>query len=107
EFPVGAAFQVALGIDGYAAQLNLQYADLRPDIIAVLTAGTFSNYITPDGTVLPLAPGDARRQLRVIDIKLTAQASPGYFGEVALYSMALAGWLLDQNLGNEFVVVPL
>src|SRR5207248_1600887 len=102
----GAAFQSALGISGYAAQFNLQYAELRPDIIAVLPPGTFTHYITPDGTVLSLPPGDTRRQLRVIDIKLTAQASPGYFAEVALYSMALAGWLLDQNLGNDFVVVP-
>jgi hypothetical protein len=106
EFPVGAAFQTALGIAGHAAQFNLQYAELRPDIIAVLPPGTFTHYITPDGTVLALPAGDTRRQLRVIDIKLTAQASPGYFGEVAYYSMALAGWLLDQNLGNDFVVVP-
>ncbi len=106
EFPVGSAFQAALGITGYAAQFNLQYAHLRPDIIAALPPGTYSYYITPDGTVLPLPAADARRQLRVIDIKLTAQASPGYFAEVALYSMALAGWLLDRNLGNDFVVVP-
>ena len=53
-----------------------------------------------------LAPGDERRQLRVIDIKLTAQPSPGYFAEVALYSMALAGWLIDEGLDRQFVVVP-
>ena len=51
EFPLGAAFQAALGITGYAAQFNLQYADLRPDIIAALLPGTFSHYITPDGTI--------------------------------------------------------
>jgi DNA replication ATP-dependent helicase Dna2 len=106
EFPVGAAFQAALGIAGYGAQFNLQYAELRPDIIAVLSPGTYDQFITPDGTVLSLPAGDTRRQLRVIDIKLTAQASSGYFAEVALYSMALAGWLLDQNLANDFVVVP-
>jgi hypothetical protein len=106
EFPVGAAFQGALGIAGYGAQFNLQYAELRPDIIAVLPPGTFDQFITPDGTVHDLPTSDTRRQLRVIDIKLTAQASPGYFAEVALYSMALAGWLLDRNLANDFVVVP-
>ncbi len=106
EFSVGAAFQTALGITAYPAQFNLQYADLRPDIIVVLPPGTYTQAITPDGTLQSLPAGDARRQLRVIDIKLTAQASPGYFAEVALYSMALAGWLLDQNLGNDFVVVP-
>lgn len=106
EFPIGAVFQAALGITGYASQFNLQYAELRPDIIAVLPPGTFAHCITADGTLQVLPSGDTRRQLRVIDIKLTAQASPGYFAEVALYSMALAGWLLDQNLGNDFVVVP-
>lgn len=106
EFSVGAAFQNALGISGFLTQFNLRYADLRPDIIAVLPAGTFTHFITPDGNVLLVPTSDTRRQLRVIDIKLTAQASPGYFAEVALYSMALAGWLLDQNIGTEFIVVP-
>ena len=53
----------------------------------------------------PLPNGDQRRQLRVIDIKLTARASQSYFAEVAYYSMALAGWLIDQRLDNTFVVV--
>ena len=106
EFPIGAAFQMALGIGNLTTQFNLQYSDLRPDIIAVLPPSTFPETITPDGTVVTLPPGDPRRQLRVLDIKLTAQASPGYFAEVALYSMALAGWLIDRNLGDEYVVVP-
>jgi hypothetical protein len=106
EFPVGAAFQTALGIDSYPTTFGLQYSQLRPDIVAVLPAGTFSHHITPDGTLHPLPPGDSRHQLRVIDIKLTAQASPGYYGEVAFYSMVLVGWLIDEGLDNQFVVVP-
>lgn len=106
EFPMGAAFQAALGIAGHAARFALHYSDLRPDIIAVLAPGTFSRFILPDGTVRPLPAGDTRKQLRVIDIKLTAQASPGYFAEIALYSMALAGWLIDEGLDGEFVVLP-
>ena len=47
-----------------------------------------------------------RRQLRVIEIKMTAEASPGYFAEVAYYSMALAGWLADRGLDQSYVVVP-
>ena len=62
--------------------------------------------MTPDGQTEVLASGDERRQLRVIDIKLTAQPSPGYFAEVALYSMALAGWLIDEGLDGQFVVAP-
>ena len=35
----------------------------------------------------PLPGGDARLQLRVIDIKLTAEPSPSYFAEVAYYRL--------------------
>jgi hypothetical protein len=106
EFDVGAAFQQALGIAHLVPQYALLYANVRPDIIAVLPPRTAPNAVAPDGTVRPLSPGDQRRQLRVIDIKMTAQASPGYFAEVAYYSMALAGWLLDRRLDQQFVVVP-
>jgi DNA replication ATP-dependent helicase Dna2 len=106
EFPIGASFLAALGITGHSATYGLRYSDLRPDIIAVLAPGTFTRFITPIGTVHPLPAADTRRQLRVIDIKLTAQASPGYFAEIALYSMTLAAWLTDQGLDGAFVVVP-
>lgn len=105
EFDVGAAFQQALGIAHLFGQFNLLYTRVRPDIIVALTPGTFSKGIDPDGTLRDLAVGDPRRQLRVIDIKMTAQASPSYFAEVAYYSMALAGWLVDQGLDKDFVVV--
>jgi len=108
EFTVdsGGAFETALGTVGHRVQYQLNYAGLRPDIIEVLNARTFSSCITSDGLSQPIPTGDTRRQLRVIDIKLTAQPSPGYFGEVALYSMALAGWLEDHGLNHDFVVVP-
>lgn len=106
DFPVGPSFKSALGISDHTTTLDLHYSDLRPDIIVVLPAATFSRHITPDGTVLALPSEDRRKQLRVIDIKLTAQASPGYFAEIAFYSMALAGWLLDRGLDNTYVVVP-
>jgi DNA replication ATP-dependent helicase Dna2 len=106
EFPIGAAFQASLGIAGHVAQFGVVYLDLRPDIIAVLAPGTFRRFISADGTVHTLPSGDQRRQLRVIDIKMTAQASPGYFAEIALYSMALAGWLVDEKLDKDFVLVP-
>lgn len=40
---------------------------------------------------------DDRLQLRIIDIKLTAEASPSYFDvpEVVYYATVLAGWLED------------
>ena len=106
EFPIGATFQASLGIAGHVASFGVEYSDLRPDIIVVLAPGTFPRFITADGTVHSLPDRDTRRQLRVIDIKMTAQASPGYFAEIAFYSMALAGWLADAGLDRDFAVVP-
>ncbi len=105
-FDIGGTFQQALGVAIHAAQYLLQYGELRPDIIEVLPAATFSSLISADGTISPLPSSDARRQLRIIDIKLSAEPSPAYFAEVAYYSMALAGWLHDQGLDGQFVVVP-
>ncbi|MCY4481281.1 MAG: ATP-binding protein [Spirochaetaceae bacterium] len=106
EYSVGSVFQAALGIQGHASQFNLVFAELRPDVIAVLAPATFLRYVVPDGTLHTLPANDTRCQLSVIDIKMTAEASPGYFAEVAYYSMALAGWLADQGLDRSYVVVP-
>ena len=108
EFTVdaGGAFENALGIASHRGRFGLDYARLRPDLIEVLNPTTFSLGVTPDGLTQSIPAGDQRPQLRVIDIKLTAHPSPGYFAEVALYSMALAGWLVDRSLDRDFVVVP-
>ena len=108
EFTIaaGGAFENALNIVGYRAQFNLDFARLRPDLVEVVDPGTFPTGVTADGLAQRIPGGDQRRQLRVIDIKLTAHPSPGYFAEVALYSMALAGWLVDCSLDRDFVVVP-
>ena len=108
EFSVGAggALETSLGIVGHRGRFQLDYGRLRPDIIEVQGPGVFSSRVAPDGLTEAIVPGDQRRQLRVIDIKLTAHPSPGYFAEVALYSMALAGWLVDNALDGDFVVVP-
>ncbi|NHA14599.1 bifunctional RecB family nuclease/DEAD/DEAH box helicase [Thioalkalivibrio sp. XN279] len=103
---IGKTFQQALGVVGHATQYSLQYSELRPDIIEVLPAAKFPSFISADGSISSLPSGDARRQLRIIDIKLSADPSPAYFAEVAFYSMALAGWLHDQGLAGQFVVVP-
>ena len=76
QYDVGPAFQDALGIQGHVAQFNLRLADLRPDIVVVLPPGTFPRFVVPNGTLHPVPPGDLRRQLRVIEIKMTAEASP-------------------------------
>ena len=108
EFTInaGGAFESALQITGHRRQFNLDYSRLRPDLIEVVDPGTFPLEVKPDGHTQQIPRGDQRRQLRIIDIKLTAHPSPSYFAEVALYSMALAGWLVDRSLDRDFVVVP-
>ncbi len=106
EFQIGPAFEKALGLGGYHAQFGLSFGAVRPDLIQVLPQGTFGNRVLPSGDSEPLPQQDNRLQLRVIDIKLTAEPSPSYFAEVAYYTVALAGWLIDNNLDSQFVVVP-
>ena len=111
EFTIGTAFQAALGItaryaQGDTAGYPILFSKVRPDIIEVVPPLTFPSGVMSDGTVFDLSANDNRRQLRVIDVKLTARASQGYFAEVAYYCMALAAWLVDQGLDSQFVVVP-
>jgi hypothetical protein len=106
EFEIGPTFERQMGIDGHRARFGLAYAEVRPDLIQVLPAGTCDSFVLPNGDTRPLPTGDTRLQLRVIDIKLTAEPSPSYFAEVAYYAMALAGWLIDHGLDGQFVVVP-
>jgi DNA replication ATP-dependent helicase Dna2 len=106
EINLGSAFEASLGIARFRHDLNVDYAALRPDLIQVFPAGNFQRYVLPSGDLGILASGDTRLQLRVIDIKLTAEPTPSYFAEVAYYTMALAGWLIDSRLSDRFVVVP-
>ncbi|HLI27831.1 MAG TPA: AAA domain-containing protein [Chloroflexota bacterium] len=105
EYSVGPAFQQALGIAHFRERFGLAWGLVRPDLIELRPPGSFPQAVRPDGDVCDLAPDDPRVQLRVIDIKLTAEPSPPYFAEVAYYSMALAGWLDDQHLADRYVVV--
>jgi DNA replication ATP-dependent helicase Dna2 len=106
EYAIGVAFQAALGITAQYRQLQINFGTVRPDIIEVLDPLTYPRGLQPDGTAYLLSQTDSRMQLRIIDIKLTAKASQGYFAEVTYYSMALAAWILDHGLDNQFVVVP-
>jgi hypothetical protein len=98
------AFERALGIGGLrAAPYALTYARLRPDLIAILAPRTHS-HITPRGDVVNAPTNDERLQLRVIDIKLSAEPGPAHFAQVAYYMMTLAGWLEDNGFTNRFCV---
>ena len=106
EFEVGPAFQDSLGIRDYPDRYGLEYRKVRPDIIEVLPPGHSRRRATADGETRMLPAEDDRLQLRIIDVKLTAEPSAGYFAEVAFYTMALAGWLSDEGLDHRFVAVP-
>lgn len=105
EYSVGAGFENALGITNHRATFNLDYADLRPDLIQVLAPGLSREEVRADGSVVTVAAGDVRIPLRIIDIKLTAEPSVPYLAEVTYYAMTLAGWLADNQLSG-FLVVP-
>lgn len=110
QFDIGDTFKAALKIAEYDTQFGLSYARLRPDIIEVIPATvseekSYTN-ISASGDVIWLPDNDQRLQLRVIDAKLTAEPSRSHFAEVTYYSMALAGWLVDQGLDDMYVVVP-
>jgi DNA replication ATP-dependent helicase Dna2 len=102
----GSVFERALGIEALRQSLGVAYAALRPDLLQVLPPARFARIVRASGDLGPVADGDTRLQLRVIDIKLTAEPTPSYFAEVAYYTMALAGWLEDRGLADRFVVVP-
>jgi hypothetical protein len=106
QFAIGPTFAAVLGITAHRTALGISYADLRPDLVEVRPAtGAAEFEVTPGGDTVRLGPGDTRMRLRIIDVKLTAEPSPGYFAEVTLYSMTLAGWLIDHHRDNEFVVI--
>lgn len=105
EFTFGEAFKQAIGFADLETTFeDVSYAALRPDLIEVATPGTFEESFSPDGQLSKISGDDTRTQLRVIDVKLTSEPSANYFAEVVLYSMALAGWLIDRGLDDEFVV---
>jgi len=99
-----ASFEKVLGATELAP-VGLEYTGQRPDIIAVLPPGSFRHVIGPDGRSEPVRADDHRIQLRAIDIKSTANPSPGYLAEVVFYSLALTAWLLDEGLADRYSVV--
>lgn len=106
EFAVGAGLVRAMEAEALVSAYRLDFATLRPDLIELCPATDFAHRIDARGDLFAIAPDDPRTALRVIDIKLTAEANAGYFTEVTWYALALAGWLDDHGLSDRFVVVP-
>ncbi|WP_194521160.1 DEAD/DEAH box helicase [Cellulosimicrobium sp. JZ28] len=105
EYIVGATFRGQFGA-ATGVLATLDFSALRPDIVQVCDAITRpdGDEVLHDGTTAPYDATDRRLRLRIIDIKLTAEPSSGYFAEVVYYSITLAGWLKDNNLDTEYLV---
>ncbi|RTM14625.1 MAG: helicase [Bradyrhizobiaceae bacterium] len=83
---------------------HLQFSAVRPDIIHVVPpSGGRRRAISIDGTITPVA--DDRFGLKVIDVKISGEASPAHFSELAYYGMTLAGWLDANGLSDRFFVL--
>jgi len=97
--------------------LDLEISDLVADVVQILPSRTqaenqlveanedFDYEIRPDGSVSMIEADDERLRLRVIDIKLASDPGAHYFAEVVYYSMALAAWLTETGLDDQFAVV--
>lgn len=105
EYEVGDTFVKSLQLNDLRNTFGLEFASLRPDIIVSQPSGTNLYGVGVSGDTFLIDNDDARIQLVIIDVKLTSEPSPGYFSEIAYYSIALSCWLTDNNLDDRFVVV--
>lgn len=113
EYSFTEAFRTRFNLDQLEGELlaprgeRLAFSIVRPDIIQVTMRpehGAPWFQINGQGDRLEIAPDDTRLGLRIIDIKLTAEPSPSYFSEIALYSMVLADWLEENGFSDRFFV---
>lgn len=84
----------------------LTFDALRPDILQARPPGMLPRRIvTPSGRIERISREDPRLGLRIIDIKISGEASPAHFSELAYYGMVLAAWLEDTGRAGRFVVL--
>jgi DNA replication ATP-dependent helicase Dna2 len=84
---------------------RLRFSAVRPDILHVVPPnGSSRRAISVDGSIAPVGD-DTRSGLRIIDVKISGEASPAHFSELAYYGMTLAGWLEAHGLQNRFFVL--
>lgn len=109
-------FGVGNFTDYFGDTINI--GETQPDIIQVLPSinadlngdfvgerNLYRMEVMPNGNIQVLPQDDNRLRLRVIDVKLTSEPGAYYFAEVVYYSITLAGWLVENNLSDRFVVV--
>lgn len=98
------AFLQLFGLLGFQDRhgFEMRVSSFRPDLLAVQAPLAGSLIVGLDGNVH--SQTDERIRLRVIDIKLSSEPSPGYFAETVLYSIALAQWLAVVGMDAQFCV---
>jgi DNA replication ATP-dependent helicase Dna2 len=112
EYQITAEFIGAHGLgdlhDGSALTqgATLSFANVRPDILQVQPpAGQLRRIIRPSGVLETVPTTDNRLGLKIVDIKISGEASPAHFSELAYYGMALASWLETHGRADRFVVL--
>lgn len=110
EYDVTEPFVAAHGLhdlrngEFFGGASRLEFAGVRPDIIHVIPPeGTLRRGIRPDGSLEIV--DDRRSGLRIVDIKISGEASPAHFAELAYYGMTLAGWLIQHGYDDRFFVL--
>lgn len=112
EFNIPASFRRRFTLDALVAEILaprgdcLETANVRPDLLMVTARPQNAPWflLTGQGQRIEVEYDDTRLGLRVVDIKLTAEPSPSYFAEIALYSMVLADWLEENGFSDRFFV---
>jgi len=110
EYTVTASFIEAHGLEdltggrAFSGSTVLELSSIRPDILQVTPPETAPRRaIRVDGGIDSVT--DGRLGLKIIDIKISGEASPAHFAELAYYGMTLAGWLIDHGFDDRFFVL--
>jgi len=110
---IQSRFDIGNGRDAMLQRLGTAAADLQPiprfeafipDVILVEEGAAHRYELKPTGERVPLAAGEQRLGLSLVDVKHAQDANPSYEAEVALYGVLLANWILDQGYSDRFFV---
>lgn len=95
---------VRLGVAQSDLGLMPHFEGFIPDL-ALVEAPVSGDYVlTSTGDRVPLADGDPRLAISLIDVKHAQEANPSYEAEVVLYSILLANWLVGHSLETRYFV---
>lgn len=93
-----------IGLNGALQALIPPLDGMIPDIIVVRSAKHDDKEICPDGTRQPVAAGDQRLALNIIDVKHASEPNASYSAEVALYAYMVSNLIAHAGLSGRFFV---